>query len=82
MQGTKAGEDDFTTKERYRSDHGYPNKHSVPHDITWEGNRPQWSARKITGMTASQNASLSGGIMKWEITWLEKISLKKTVLKL
>ncbi|MCI8350471.1 MAG: hypothetical protein HFJ86_04800 [Oscillospiraceae bacterium] len=84
LQGTKAGEGGFATKERHHSDHGYPDKHSIlqAHDITWEGNRPKWGAHKITGMVAFQNATLSGGIIKWETILSEKISLKKTVLKL
>lgn len=45
LQETKIGEDGFATKERHHSDHGYPDKHSVPHDheVSWGGNHPNWS---------------------------------------
>lgn len=42
---TKIGDDGKATKERHNTDHGYPSKHTNPHDheITWDKNgNPQF----------------------------------------
>lgn len=44
LRETEIGADRRAVRERHYSDHGNSSKHSIPHDhdITWEGNRPNW----------------------------------------